>query len=393
METPRIFSVIEGYIGHRTYGQLMQDYFSQSESCKVDFYWHDEDREMRGKILRRLLSYQSSNLWVRKQNLDLFLFRFQLALAYLTRRILLRNLGKASYSALHLHTQPLAFLCLDLMQQYPTIVSIDRTALQAAREQSDPSFYWTHSPNIHLEKKVFQAAQKILSFSEAARRSVIDDYGISPEKVTTVYTGIHANQITPALEQPDRVLPNILFIGGDFERKGGNDLLQVFLDHFSDQATLHLVTSARPNCNHPNVHIYNGIKAYTSEWLKLYYIADLFVMPTYSDCTPWVFLEAMAAGLPIITTRVNAIPEIVIHGDNGLLIERGDRTALAQSIQRLLENREIGRKMGLKGRQLVEEKFNAKTHFSKLEVLFQEAISPSKTTIEPVQSPLFNAKA
>lgn len=375
MNTSRIFSVIEGYIGHQTYGQLMQDYFSQSEGCKVDFYWHDEDREMRSKVLRRLLSYQSSNPWIRRQNLDLFLFRFQLALAYLTRRILLRNLGKANYSALHLHTQPLAFLCLDLMQQYPTIVSIDRTALQAAREQSESRFYWTHSPNVYLEKKVFQAAQKVLSFSEAARRSVIDDYGIEPEKVTTVYTGIHADQILPASSHNDRALPNILFIGGDFERKGGDDLLEVFLEQFSDRATLNLVTSAKPNCNHPNVHIYNHIKAYTPEWLKLYQAADLFVMPTYSDCTPWVFLEAMAAGLPIITTRVNAIPEIVIHGDNGLLIERGDRAALAQSIDHLINNLDLRQKMGHQGRNLVEYTFNAKTHFEKLEHLFHEAIA------------------
>ncbi len=375
METPRIFSVIEGYIGHRTYGQLMKDYFSQSEGYKVDFYWHDEDREMRSKILRRLLSYQSSNPWVRKQNLDLFLFRFHLALAYLTRRILLRKLDKANYSALHLHTQPLAFLCLDLMQQYPTIVSIDRTALQAAREQSDPQFYWTHGPNIHLERKVFQAAQKILSFSEAARRSVIDDYQIDSEKVTTVYTGIHASQILPAVRQHAHALPSILFVGTDFERKGGNDLLEVFLDQFSDRATLHLVTAARPTCNHPNVRIYNDVKAYTSEWLKLYHNADLFVMPTYSDCTPWVFLEAMAAGLPIITTRINAIPEIIVHRDNGLLIERGDRVALAQSIEHLINDPELRQKMGDRGRNLVEHKFNAQTHFEKLDHLFHEAIA------------------
>ena len=373
MNTPRIFSVIEGYIGHRTYGQLMQNYFSQSDVCNVDFYWHDQDRELHSKLLRRLLSYQSSNRWVRKQNFDLFLFRVQFAFAYLSRRILLRNLGKADYSALHIHTQPLAFLCLDLMQKYPTIVSIDRTAVQVAREQTDPSFHWTHAPNVYLEKKVFQTARTILSFSEAARQSVINDYGIEPTKVTTVYTGINADQITPAPERVDRALPNILFVGTDFERKGGHDLLEVFLDCFSDRATLHLVTSAKPVCNRSNVHLYHDIKAYTPEWLKLYQDADLFVMPTYSDCTPWVFLEAMAVGLPIITTRVNAIPEIVIHGNNGLLVERGDRAALAQSIDQLVKNPELRKQLGHQGRNLVERKFNAQTHFEKLENLFQEA--------------------
>lgn len=375
MNTPRIFSVIEGYIGHRTYGQLMQNYFSQSDCCNVDFFWHDQDRELHSKLLRRLLSYQSSNRWVRKQNFDLFLFRVQFAFAYLSRRVLLRNLGKADYSALHIHTQPLAFLCVDLMKKYPTIVSIDRTATQAAREQTDPDFYWTHAPNVYLEKKVFQTAQKILSFSEAARQSVIDDYGIEPAKVTTVYTGINADQITPAPGQTDRALPNILFVGTDFERKGGDDLLEVFLDQFSDRAALHLVTAVKRSCDHANVHFYSDIKAYTPEWLKLYRDADLFVMPTYSDCTPWVFLEAMAAGLPIVTTRVNAIPEMVIHGENGLLIERGDRAALVHSLNQLIEDSELRQQMGQKGRNLVERKFNAQTHFKTLERLFQEVVA------------------
>ncbi len=374
INTPRIFSVIEGYIGHRTYGQLMQNYFRQSDACTVDFYWHDQDRELHSKILRRLLSHYSSSRWIRKQNFDLFLFRFQIALAYLSRRVLIRNLGKADYAALHIHTQPLAFLCLDLMRKYPTIVSIDRTAKQAARDHTDLGFHWTYAPNIYLERKVFQTAQKILSFSEAARQSVIHDYGIEPAKVVTVYTGINADQITPASNQPDRALPNILFIGIDFERKGGNDLLEVFLDQFSDRANLHLVTEARPACDHPNVHLYHDIKAYTPEWLNLYRDADLFVMPTYSDCTPWVFLEAMAAGLPIITTRVNAIPEIIVHGENGLLIERGDRVALAHSIHQLIQNPELRQQMGHQGRTLVERKFNAQTHFEKLERLFNEAI-------------------
>ena len=203
-------------------------------------------------------------------------------LPILSRRVLIRNLSKAEYSALHIHTQPLAFLCLDLMKKYPTIVSLDRTATQAAREQTDPKFHWTHAPNVYLEKKVFQTAQKILSFSEAARRSVIDDYGIEPAKVTTVYTGISADQITPAPDRKDHALPNILFVGTDFERKGGHDLLEVFLDQFSDRASLHLVTSAKPDQKHSNLHLYHDIKAYTPAWLKLYREADLFVMPTYS---------------------------------------------------------------------------------------------------------------
>ncbi len=375
MNCPRILSVIEAYIGHQTYGQLMRDYFEQVESCKVDFYWYNEDRELHTRVINRLLSYYSSNPWVQQQNIDLHLFRFQIGFAYMARRLLMRKLALADYSALHFHTQPMAFLCLDFMKNLPSIVSIDRTTWQAARERTDPKYYWTYEPNIYLEKKVFHAAQKIVSFSESARQSVIEDYDIAPEKVSVVYPGVDVNKITPVKVKgnAERKPYNILFIGGDFERKGGYDILDVFLDRFADQAKLHLVTKARIACEHPNVYIYNNVKAYTPEWLQLYHDADMFVMPTYSEPFGWVFIEAMAAGIPIIATRLNAIPEMVAQGENGLLIEPGDRTALAQSIQHLIDHPALRLEMGRKGRWLVEQRFNTQLHFEKLETLLQEA--------------------
>ncbi|MGA9381629.1 MAG: glycosyltransferase, partial [Phormidium sp.] len=123
------------------------------------------------------------------------------------------------------------------------------------------------------------------------------------------------------------------------------------------------------------------IKAYTPKWLELYHQADLFVLPTYSEPFGWVFIEAMAAGLPIIASRVNAIPEIVSHGETGFLIQPGDRTDLANRIQQLIENRNLSREMGTKGRQIVEEKFNAHTNFQTLESIFRE-ISIAKQSHE-----------
>ncbi|MBW4539347.1 MAG: glycosyltransferase family 4 protein [Myxacorys chilensis ATA2-1-KO14] len=376
MNRPRILSVIEAYIGHQTYGCLMREYFQQVESCAVDFYWFNEERELHTRILNRLLSYYSSNRWVQQNNVDLHLFRFQIGFAYMARRLVIRKLAQAQYSALHFHTQPLAFFCLDLMRELPAIVSLDRTTVQAARERTSASFYWTFQPNIRLEKKVFEAAQSIVSFSESARRSVIEDYGIKPDKVALVYPGVNVKQITPCHQTvtDSQTLCNILFIGGDFERKGGYDVLDVFLKHFSNQAKLHLVTQASITCDHTNVHIYTNIKAYTAEWLELYQQADLFVMPTYSEPFGWVFIEAMAAGLPIVATRLNAIPEIVAEEETGLLIEPGDRTALADGMRRLLRNPDLRRTMGAKGRLVAEQKFNYRTHFEQLERLFNIAV-------------------
>jgi len=220
-----------------------------------------------------------------------------------------------------------------------------------------------------------------VTFSEATRKSVIEDYKIDAEKVKVVYPGVDINTI-PLADNAKRVGQKpykILFIGGHFERKGGQDLLEVFMENFSGEAELHLVTQAPINCNHPYVYIYKDVKAYTPKWLKLYHQADLFVLPTYSEPFGWVFIEAMAAGLPIVTTRVNAIPEIVSHGETGFLIQPGDRADLAKRIQQLMENPNLGREMGAKGRKVVEQKFNAHTNFATLESIFREIAITNQT--------------
>ncbi|NJR49592.1 MAG: glycosyltransferase family 4 protein [Leptolyngbyaceae cyanobacterium CSU_1_3] len=196
-----------------------------------------------------------------------------------------------------------------------------------------------------------------------------------------IYPGVDLQKIPFDTDKSSQKSPfKILFVGGDFERKGGYDLVKVFLEKFFDRSELHIVTQTPIEVSHPNIHIYKNIKAYTPEWLHLYHQADVFVMPTYAEPFGWVFLEAMAAKLPIVATHITAIPEMVAHGENGLLIEPGDRIALAQSIDYLIQNREIGRKMGEKGRTLVEQKFNAETHFQRLEKIFREAISTSNLT-------------
>ncbi len=373
-----VLSLIENNMGHATYGNLMREYFSKTLSSKVDFYWTNEEQELTTRILVKLLSLSFPNQWIVKQNLDFNRSRLEMGYAYVARRLTVRKLEQAQYSALHIHTQLHALLSVDLLKKLPTVISIDMTIAQAAEERSLPNFRWTYTPIISLEKRVFEAAARVATTTEWARKSVIEDYKIDENKVKVVYPGINIAMFAP----PDRskrdpkARYNILFMGGDFKRKGGEDVLEVFLTKFSEVANLHLVTYAPIECKHPNVYIYKNIKAYTPEFLELYYQADAFVMPTYADAYGTVFLEAMAAGLPIIATRIGPIREIVSHGETGFLIEPGDRHELACRIRDLIENLNLSREMGAKGRLVAERKFNAKTNFQTLESIFKEISVP-----------------
>jgi glycosyltransferase involved in cell wall biosynthesis len=390
--TPKVLSIIEEYLGHKTYGHLMRTHFAQVSACNVDFCWYNDDREIHTRILNRLLSYVPTNSWLRDQNLTAHLLRIQLGFAYMARRLALRKLKQSRYSVLHFHTQPLAYLSLDLMEQWPTVVSLDRTIMQVAREKSYPQLRWTYRPHFEIEKRVFQSAAAIVSFSESARQSVLQDYNINPHKVRVIYPGVNLAQIPlrESTQKATRKPFNILFIGGDFDRKGGHDLLEVFLEEFSNDAELHLVTTASVQCDHPNVHIHYQIEAYTPKWLQLYHQADVFVMPTYSEPFGWVFIEAMAAGLPIVTTTINAIPEIVCHQETGLLIQSGDRPALAESLRILMHNPQLRSDMGFRARQLAEQKFNVHKNFQTLESLFREVSVTPDLPIQNLKSKIQN---
>ena len=81
-------------------------------------------------------------------------------------------------------------------------------------------------------------------------------------------------------------------------------------------------------------------------------------------------IEAMAAGLPVVATRVGGIPEVVVDGKTGLLVASGNSAELAEAIVYLLSNPHIRWQMGVKGRQRVEVHFTAQQTVANLESLY-----------------------
>jgi glycosyltransferase involved in cell wall biosynthesis/uncharacterized membrane protein len=86
--------------------------------------------------------------------------------------------------------------------------------------------------------------------------------------------------------------------------------------------------------------------------------ADVFVLSSRSEGLPMSVLEAMAAGLPVVATDVGGVSELVLEEETGLLVPRGDTTALAQALERLLRDEDLRRRMAASARARVERKFD-----------------------------------
>jgi len=207
---------------------------------------------------------------------------------------------------------------------------------------------------IKWERKVFGGLDYIFTFSEWLRQSFINDYNIDSDRVYVVGAG--ANIPIPEINEKQKFDGRtILFIGIDFERKGGKILLEAFRKVKAELSDARLIIIG-PNLKDlpDGVECLGYISKNTPEGLKrlkqAYSDASVFTMPSLYEPFGVVFLEAMAHGLPCIGADNCAMPEIIDHEKTGFLVPAGDPECLANRIIELLKDVELAKAMGNKGK-------------------------------------------
>ncbi len=215
-----------------------------------------------------------------------------------------------------------------------------------------------YSPGwIALERQIYQNASLTFLRSSNVRRSLIEEYGCPPEKAVLVYAGSNAKVSPVKTKNTDYTKPVILFVGLDWKRKGGPDLVEAFkLVREKIPAARLTIVGAEPDLQVPGCQVVGKVPP---EELDPYYQeASLFCLPTYLEPFGIVFIEAMTAHLPIVATRVGAIPDFVEEGRNGFLVEPGDIPGLANALLRLLENPALCRSFGESSFQLTRDRYS-----------------------------------
>jgi glycosyltransferase involved in cell wall biosynthesis len=112
-------------------------------------------------------------------------------------------------------------------------------------------------------------------------------------------------------------------------------------------------------------------------------VADVGVLSSDFEGMPLAILEYMAAGLPVVSTDVGGVPEIVREGETGLLVPRGDSRALADRIGRLIADPELARRMGQNGRRLQQERFSAEAMVRETTALYERLLADAGIPVPP----------
>ena len=205
------------------------------------------------------------------------------------------------------------------------------------------------------EERVYRGARTIFSMSAFAARSLVVDYRVDPERIEVVGAG--PNVAPGSLPLPPARDPAILFVGRSFAAKGGRELVEAFrlVRRAVPAATLWIVSQEAPSRLPEGATFHGTLPA--SALAARYARAALLALPTLREAFGLAFLEAMAFGLPVVGTAIEAIPEIVVDGETGVLVPPRDPRALAEACTALLLDPGRARRLGEAGRVRAAEQF------------------------------------
>ena len=223
---------------------------------------------------------------------------------------------------------------------------------------------------------IFGAAARrcaaVACWSSWAARSFERGYGVRPDHIRVLPPGVDISWWEPLGNAPDtRNRVRLLFVGADFARKGGELLLDVWRRRFADRCELHLVTKhdVPPE---QGLFVYRDFMPNDERLRRLYQTCDALVLPTLGDCFSLASIEAMATGLPVITSAVGGIPDIVDDGTTGFLLAPGDGKALADALEALVGDPTRRLQFGAAGRRKAVECFDAAKNGAKAVDLLRE---------------------
>jgi glycosyltransferase involved in cell wall biosynthesis len=254
--------------------------------------------------------------------------------------------------------------------------------------------------NSHYRFFYTNFVQTVIANSHATKKTMLSRTPwFSDEKVVVVHNGIDLKthdrpqaatlRMRKALRDSLNIAhdaPLVTLIGELNERKGQQYLIEAAQNILNDHATTRFLlvgdgdakqaieqTLAKKNLK--KTFLLAGFRDDIPEILAA---SDILVLPSRVEGFGYVLVEAMAAGLPVVASRISSIPEIVTDGETGFLHEVGNIDQIADCLSRLIGDQNLADKMGKAGRRSVEKLFDLDGMLDRLENVFWPDVIPNR---------------
>jgi len=251
------------------------------------------------------------------------------------------------------------------------------------------SFPFKRKSNLKKLKKLFINADKILVLGPYMKKSLIE-LGCPAEKIIIHHLGIEVRKIRFKKRQLPVNRPIRFLVASSFVEKKGIDiclkalaqvinLFDFHVDIIGDGVLRDVIKSIITDLNMLNYVTLHGYKDY-KYMINLAYSCDIFLQASRTtnqndkEGTPMVFVDMMATGMPVISTKHSDIPEIIDDQINGYLAEENSIDSFKTKILKLINNKEYIPTMSENCREKVVKKFNAETQSIRLEKIYQSLI-------------------
>jgi glycosyltransferase involved in cell wall biosynthesis len=213
---------------------------------------------------------------------------------------------------------------------------------------------------VECQGEVFASCRKVFTLSRWAADSVVQQYGIPSDRVVVVGAG--ANLGMRPERRHDTANPYVLFVGLDWEQKGGPLLLEAFrLLRASYPAIRLKIVGCAPPVEEPGVDVIGYLSPKQPESRRrleaLYGGASCFVLLSRFDCFPNVVLEAQLAGVPVVVLRGQGRAEAVRHGETGIVVDRPEPGLVANALETVLRDSFGQGRLGQAAERWAEQRF------------------------------------
>lgn len=233
----------------------------------------------------------------------------------------------------------------------------DNTA-QLAREHWPRAAPWGGrqlSKVLAYERAFYSEAAHVFATGQLVADSLVARYGVPRERVTVVGAG--SNYVPAATVETARE-PWVLFVGYEFQRKGGDRLVRAFREvHRQNPGAQLKIVGPELRLDEPGVEVLGPVRD-RQRLAQLYAKSRVFALPVRYEPYGMAFLEAMAHGLPCVGTREGAVAEIIDHGRTGYVVDADDERELTEALTSLIRDSEQAAELGKAGRQRVRDELN-----------------------------------